>query len=343
MKFVTIRPRHSLGVAIAVALLLGVATPIIASAATRALPPANIGSVVRSDADPAPMQLAQTQEAAQLAVRIQQLEEQVRQLSGQVDGLTFQLTQMQTLLDRMTQDNEARFQALEGGAGGKTDAVTQSGGVTPAGALPQDPNVAPTDIPEQGVVALPGEAELDPNFTNAGTAVGVDTLGVSGDPLAGTGQSGSTALGTGAPLDLNFDPGAVATDNKDADAQYGAGYEAILRGDYLFAEDQFGQYIELYPESPQYADAANWLGEALLQRQAYQEAANVLLTAFQKQPDSPRAPDLLLRLGMSLAGAEERDTACRTFSEIEKRYTNLTPAFVARLGQEQAKAQCPPA
>ncbi|MEO5806097.1 tol-pal system protein YbgF [Devosia sp.] len=331
MKFSTIRPK---GRAIAVALMFGVAMPAMASAASVMLPPANLSGQVLSDADPRPMQMAQTQQDAELTVRIQQLEEQVRTLSGQVDGLTFQLTNMQTLIDRMTQDNEARFQALEGGATGKNNAATQSGGVTPAGALPQDPTpaaetaVAPTDIPQQGVKPLPGEAEIDPGFTDQAGAQ-VDALNA---PATG-----------GQPLDLNFDPGAVTTDNKDADAQYAAGYDAILRGDYLFAEDQFSQYIQLYPDSTQYSDAANWLGEALIQRQAFDEAADILLTAFQKKPDSPRAPDLLLRLGISLSGAKERDTACRTFAEVTKRYTNLTPAFQTRLKQEQAKAQCPPA
>ncbi|WDR01159.1 hypothetical protein PSQ19_09680 [Devosia algicola] len=107
------------------------------------------------------MLVAQTQEEAQLTLRIQQLEEQLRTLNGQMDGLTFQLTQMQTLIDRMQQDNEARFEALERGAGGKNDAATQSEGVTPDGALPQDPsNVPMTDIPEQGVVPLPGKLKL---------------------------------------------------------------------------------------------------------------------------------------------------------------------------------------
>lgn len=317
----------------------------LVQAAPRALPPANVGRVL-SDAEAPPMLLAQTQDQAQLVVRIQQLEEQVRTLSGQVDGLTFQLTNMQTLIDRMTKDNEARFQALEGGAGGKTSAATQSGGVTPTDALPQDQSAADaaapaTDIPAQGVKPLPGEAEIDPDFTDQ-TATDVTGLGTSADPLAGTGATGSATLGV-QPLDLNYDPGAVKTDNKDADAQYAAGYEAIQRGDYTFAEDQFSQYIALYPDSPQYSDAANWLGEAMIQRQAYDEAADVLLTAFQKKPDSPRAPDLLLRLGISLSGAQERDTACRTFAEITKRYQTLTPAFKARLVQEQTKAQCPPA
>lgn len=297
-----------------------------AGAAPLMLPPAKAG-IVLSDADPQPLLLAQTQDQAQLVVRLQQLEEQVRTLSGQVDGLTFQLTQMQTLIDRMTKDNEARFTGLEGGAAGKTSAATQSGGVTPAGVLPQtsaptDADAPATDIPEQGVKPLPGEAEIDPGFTDQ-TATDVTGLATQ-------------------QLDLNYDPGAVSTDNKDADAQYAAGYEAIQRGDYAFAEDQFSQYIVLYPDSIQYSDAANWLGEAMIQRQAYDAAADVLLTAFQKKPDSPRAPDLLLRLGISLSGAQERDTACRTFAEIGKRYQTLTPAFKARLVQEQAKAQCPP-
>ncbi|HTN62644.1 MAG TPA: tol-pal system protein YbgF, partial [Devosia sp.] len=245
----------------------------------------------------------------------------------------------------MNQDNEQRFTALEGGAPGKPQAATQTDGATPSEALPQDQNTAPlTEIPEQGVKPLPGEEEVDPTFTDG--SIPPDDLGNSGDPLVGTGNGDQAIpLGTGQPLDLSFDPNAPAanTGDADADAQYNAGYDAIARGDYAFAETQFSQFIELYPDNAKATDAANWLGEALLQRQAYDEAAEVLLNAFQKAPDNPRAPDLLLKLGISLSGAEERETACRTFAEIDKRYTNLTPAFLTRLTAEKTKAECPPA
>jgi TolA-binding protein len=69
----------------------------------------------------------------------------------------------------------------------------------------------------------------------------------------------------------------------------------------------------------------------------------VLLTAFQKAPDDPRAPDLLLKLGMSLSGAGERETACRTFAEVDRRFTALSPAIMTRLSEEKTKAECPPA
>src|SRR5215470_17817319 len=137
-----------------------------------------------------------------------------------------------------------------------------------------------------------------------GAAMDSDGLGDSQDPLVGKG--GGTATlgtidGTSRPLDLSLNASQELS-NGDAAAQYQAGYEAIVRGDYPFAEDQFRQFIALYPKDPEAPDATNWLGEALLQRQAYDDAADVLLTGFQNYEKSARAPDLLFKLGIALAG-----------------------------------------
>ena len=341
-----------------IAAALIITAPVMAAQAT-ILPPADLGSLTLTDAAPERIHVAQAQDTAQLLVRIQQLEEQLRLQNGQIEGLTFQLTQLQEILNRMQEDNEFRFQALEGGAGPKPDAPPHPGGATLPAALPQDPNAVPapadpnavptdangvplTDIPEQGVQPLPGEAEFDPTF-NDGSAAPTDAVGESADPLVGTGADGGVDLTTGQPMDLSFDPAAANSGNPDADAQFAAGYDALTKGDYAFAEDQFSQYLELYPDSQQAPDAASFLGDVLIQRAAYDEAAEVLLNAFQKAPDSKQAPDLLLKLGMSLLGAGERETACRTFAEIDKRYTTLEAAFITRLGEEKSRAECPPA
>ena len=304
--------------------------------------------------------VAQNAQEAQLALRIQQLEEQIRTLTGQVEGLQFQLAQMQTLVQKMNEDNEYRFQQLEGGAagapqggaGGKTEAAPQAGGVTPSGEAPQTP--AQTNAPQGSIQTLDGGAAADAPVLGADEQP-MDDIGLSHDPLLGTGEGAEgaplTPLPQGSldvpttpkePLDLNRAAGTKATPS-DAEAQYNAGYDAIVKGDYSFAEQQFKQFLELYPDNAQAADATNWLGEALLQRHAYGDAAEVLVDGYQKFPSSPRAPDLLLKLGIALAGADERETACRTFAEVSKRYTNLTAAFKTRLSEEQVKAQCPPA
>lgn len=318
-----------------------------AQAQTTSLPPAELGGLALTNGPAARIQVAQADQA-QLMVRIQQLEEQTRSLNGQIEGLTFQITQLQEIINRMQEDNEFRFQALEGGAGGKTDAATQPGGVTQPEALPQDPGQSqgadaapPTVIPEQGVQPLPGELEFDPTYDDGSAPT--DQLGESADPLVGTGRSGGVDLITGKPLNLSYDPAATDSGNADADAQFNAGYEAFLQGNYAFAEEQLRQFIDLYPDNPQVPDAANWLGESLIAQKSYDEAAEVLLDAFQKYPDNPRAPDLLLKLGVALSGAGERETACRTFAEVGKRYTNTIAAFKTRLAEEKARAECPPA
>jgi len=293
--------------------------------------------------------VAQSQSQAQLAVRVQELEDTVRTLTGQVEGLQFQLTQMQELIQKMQDDNEFRFQQLEGGAGKKTSAATQSGGVTPSGASPQaqtGENTAPAATAEAASSVAPPPADVG-QAADASSAAGQadDGLGQSQDPLLGKGGGEGTlgALpddGSSHPLDLTLNSSEPIS-NGDAEAQYKAGYDAIVRGDYQFAEDQFRQFIALYPKDAQAADATNWLGEALLQRGAFDEAADVLLTGFQTYQKSPRAPDLLLKLGIALAGAGETDTACRTFFEVAKRYPKQPAAFNERLQAERQKTNCP--
>lgn len=294
--------------------------------------------------------LAQSTQEAQLTVRVQDLENTIRTLNGQVEGLQFQLTQMQELIQKMQDDNEFRFQQLEGGKGGapkKTDAATQSGDATSTGALPQPAAGEQTTTTGEATALPPVDSgtTAPPANADSGAAMDGDNLGESADPLVGKG-GGTAALAlpsdgsNGQPLNLSLDSSQELA-NGDANAQYQAGYEAIMRGDYPFAEDQFRQFIALYPKDPQAPDATNWLGEALLQRQAYDDAADVLLTGFKNYEKSARAPDLLFKLGIALAGAGEQDTACRTFAEVAKRYPKQPAAFMQKLREEKQKAQCP--
>ena len=322
--------------------------------------PADPAPVARIDATRPVMLVAQdSRDAAQLTMRIQDLEQQVRDLTGQVQGLQFQLTQLQTLLDRSNQDNDFRFKALESGKGGvpgKNNAATQSDGVTPSGALPQNPGTTKPIRPAATLATPPTVAPLTaPTTTDvAGADQSGDNLGSSMDPLVGKGKAGeqpdalplgvSPGLpnddGTPRPLNIASAGGTGKAPNADAAAQYKAGYDAIVRGDYAFAEDQFRQFIGLYPKDPQAPDATNWLGEALLQRQDYVDAADVLVTGYKTYPESPRAPDMLLKLGIALNGAQQPAASCKTFGLLSQKYPNTTTAFRTRLKQEMVRAKC---
>ena len=171
----------------------------------KAVPPADLGD--------GRILVAQNKSEAQLLVRIQDLEEQLRTLTGQVEGLQFQLTQMQTMLQKQSEDNEFRFQQLEGGTPGKKpQAAVPTDGATPSDALPQ--GNAP--------------AARSAGRTRCRTAANTDQpmdggLGQSADPLLGGGTDQLGTLSTddqlsldpNRPLDLSLDGGTIS--NGDAD------------------------------------------------------------------------------------------------------------------------------
>ncbi|MGV3491159.1 MAG: tol-pal system protein YbgF [Devosia sp.] len=281
------------------------------------------------------------QDTAQLLMRLQDLEEQVRNLTGRVEGLEFQLQQ----LLKQAQDNEFRFQELEGGAMGKPQAAAPTDGETPSDALPQ---TSATDVPvTANLDQLPADDGMPMDDIDGEPMHGDLGVGDSADPLLsggldqlGTLSDDPLSLDPGRPLDLSLS-GTGEISSGDAIAQYQAGYDAMTRGDYAFAEDQFTQFVALYPTDPQVPDAINYLGEALIQRGAYTDAAQVLADGYTQHRESNRAPDIMLKLGVALVGAEQADVGCRTFYTLAQRYPNLSPAFQQRLAEEQQKAQCP--
>ncbi len=275
--------------------------------------------------DIAPVRVAQSaRNLAALNVRISELEEQIRILTGQVEGLQFQMSQLQTFLERQQEDYEFRFQQLEGGELGKNKAAPSTIGVKPNEEVSQNQseNNAAIDL------TIPNDVT---NITDNGLDLSVpeQNLNILTEEINLSSQA----------LDLSSANLTLVT-KADADAQYKAGYEAVVRGDYAFAEEQFRQFIELFPTHPQAPDATNWLGEALILRGEYQEAADILLNGFQSYSASKRAPDILLKLGQALAGAGERITACRTFAEVSRRYPDISEGIRTRLAKEMAKYQC---
>ncbi len=88
------------------------------------------------------------------------------------------------------------------------------------------------------------------------------------------------------------------------------------------------------------ADAQFWLGEAVLSQQNYAGAAEIFLDGSKTYPDSKKAPDMLLKLGVSLVGLKQREVACATFAEVAKRYPDASGALKERVKAEQALAAC---
>lgn len=279
-------------------------------------------------------------------LRVQQLEEQLRQLNGRVEEMSFQLLQMQEQLRKAQEDNEFRFQELEGG--GKTK--KKSSLETPA-----DQDTANNTSGDQTPEVQPGDdaAQLDQPTDNSG---GVDM----GTPPIDLGKLEVDENGNVVGAEEG-DPNAVAKQNlpapdtstvdqadqtaslnnnaSDGD-QYRSAYEQVLAGDYASAESGFTAFIAAHPESKRIADANFWLGEAQFSQGKYNDAAKTFLNAYKTYGKSEKAPEMLLKLAMSLAALDSRDTACATLRQVAKAYPKASRAIIGKVASEQKRLSC---
>ena len=262
---------------------------------------------------------AQTQAEAQMSLYIQELEERVRQLTGENERLTFEVNQLRAELGMPPLQDEL----ADSGAVTGQELPAQDSGAQELSTLtvsPNDPLIAP-DGATGGTTG--GDAPVDLSALAGGVA------GELFDP-----QYGGTPNGNGAEL-----PATSALDGSARD-EYDLAYGYILTGDYDLAEESFRLWLANFPGDPQGVDAQFWLGESHLQQGEYRDAANAFLAVYKAAPDGNKGPDALLKLGVSLAALGEADAACATFAEVGRRYPNATESLMSRVHDEQGRAGC---
>jgi tol-pal system protein YbgF len=273
------------------------------------LPPRAIAQA-RTTSQVAPIQLAQADDTT---FRVGQLEEQIRGLNGRIEELSFQLLEMQERMRQMQEDNEFRFQEIEGGASGNR---TDTG------------NLAPSDGNQNAAVADP---VTEPPADQTDTSLGTITFDQNGEMVAPAEE----------PQDGTQDDTLTASlPAAGSEELYRAAYGYVLSGDYRLAQTAFENYIAQYPDAARLPDAHFWLGEAQYSQGEYHEAAKTLLTAHKQFPNSPKSPEMLLKLGMSLAALDNRDTACATYREVLTRYPQSSDAVKSKVAIEQSRMSC---
>jgi tol-pal system protein YbgF len=142
----------------------------------------------------------------------------------------------------------------------------------------------------------------------------------------------SATADTGSVQDLPTDNSATL---------YDASFQALREQKYDRAEAGFKEFIKRYSDDTLAGNAQYWLGETYYVRGKYPEAAKVFATGYQKYPKSSKAPDNLLKLGLSLAQSGKKDAACVTFQQLGVQYQNAAAVIKQRATEEQKKLSCP--
>ena len=261
-----------------------------------------------------------TQSSVNNEVRISQLEDQVRTITGEIEELTYNLDQMKRRLDTLSSDIDQRLAALEhpGAAGGPPP--------PPSGPPPQ----------AQGQVP-PGPRSLaggPPKGAGANPADAPSQSGVLGQlPAAGAAQTAAAPAAGG-------EAAAAPLPNGTPQEQYNYAFGLLRQANYPAAEQALRSFIQRYPNDALAGNAQYWLGETYFVRKDYTNAAAVFAEGYQKYPKGGKAADNLLKLGMALGQLGQKPDACRAFARLDRDFPTAPATIKDRAGDEKKRLGC---
>ncbi len=287
--------------------------------------------VYRGEAPPAPAPGAlsgdsgglNTTAAARIELRLSQLEAQLRELTGQIEEANHRQTQLRGQIDKLAADTDLRLRQIEqGGAGmaagqGMGEVMGQGTGLGMA--------------QSGGAMSGPQFGAADPGAPGTlGTVPAEDLQALRAEKVQSAPQS--AAAGQGAQ--------DYALQGTSAEEQYRHAFGLLSQANYGEAELALRAFVQANPDDPLAGNAQYWLGETYYVRQDFQQAAITFAEAYQRYPDNSKAPDNLLKLGMSLAALGSNTDACGTFTELLKRYPNAAVTIKQRAKQERERLGC---
>lgn len=249
------------------------------------------------------------QDAAATEIRLQQLETEIRNLTGRIEEQNYKIQQLQQQLERATGDLTLRVNDLEQGGGSSSLSSSTSSSVSGVGRASH--YIART---QAGSLETPEGGEDSGDSSSYQWRSGAPGVQVS-DFVAGTGDDTPAAL-------------------------YENAYGLMKNNQYAEAASGFEKFLSENSDHPLAGNAKYWLGETYYVRNQYEKAARVFAEAYQQYPKNAKAPDNLLKLGMSLKGLGKKEDACVALSQLKKEYATTAAPVVKRAEQEMTGLGC---
>lgn len=321
---------------------------------------------------------------ARLSVRMSQVENDLRGVTGRIEELTYQVNQISQNLEKLVTDVDFRLKQLEHGGGATSMGQPMTGSATPMAqtqpmqtspssiaANPLPPGVQPSvgaqnqNMPAgtpdgSRVLGQLSASDLSNPQANASAtpapapqseadALLAQLTGEAPAPAAAAPTPAPAPLAAPAPASVNTaatQPSAVPAAETAALPEgtprdkYMHAFGLLRQGKYDLAASSLRQFIEQHGTDKLASNARYWLGETYYVRGAFVEAAETFLEGYQTDPQGPKAPDALLKLGMSLSSLEKKSEACAAFQKLRSDYPDAPAGLKNTLQREWQKNGC---
>lgn len=195
-----------------------------------------------------------------------------------------------------------------------------------------------TVSPPTSIIPSSGMAPV----VSTGAAVSTTTSGplpVLADPNGAAPANSPTVQPMGT-MTTNASTGEPSVSTTDPTFMYENALELLKQRDYVLAEKSLTDFLAQNPTHPLTPNAKYWLGETYFVQGKFDDSARVFAEGYQRYPKGTKAPDNLLKLGLSLSATNKIPDACVALKQIAKDFPNGATAVKTRAASEIKKLKC---
>ena len=236
-------------------------------------------------------------------LKLNEMENQFRELTNKFEEVNFKLDKLSTRVTKIQSDTQLRFSDLENGA---------------------------ISSPQEKQVSLPGSSKPQ----DFGAAPAYETTNLPKEQSINSIESAQTVI-TQEPQERES-----LLPDKSPGEQYEFAVSFMKVGDYETAEFALKEFIDKNKDHDLAGSAQYWYGETFRIRQLYSDAATAYLDGYQNYPKSKKAPDNLLKLGITMVELGEKDQGCKMISGLKKEYPKASKSVLQKAQYEQKKFKC---
>ena len=247
-------------------------------------------------------------------LKLSEIENQFRDLTNKFEEINFKLDKLSNRLTKLQSDNQLRFEQVE-----KT-----MGNVVSTGAANLTENISDEDK------ILPGSSEPQD----------LGSISYKDMTTSATTQQTQSVDSTSTVILENMESSEKLLPEDSPEKQYEFATSFLKVGDYNTAERALKEFVQTNPSHQLAGNAQYWFAETFRIRQLYVDAASAYLEGYQKYPKSEKAPDNLLKLGVSLVQIGEKDQGCMMITSLKKEYPEASQSILQKAKYEEKKFEC---
>ncbi len=238
-------------------------------------------------------------------LKLNEIEDQFRQLTNKFEEVNFKLDKLSNRVTKIQSDNQLRFADIENSG----ESLKQK---------------------KENQSALLGTSKPQ----DFGANPGYQTSNLPSQQTINSIETAQTVVTEEAEKKDSLLP------NKPAVEQYEFAVSFMKIGDYETAEFALKEFIDKNKDHDLAGSAQYWYGETFRIRQLYSDAATAYLDGYQNYPKSKKAPDNLLKLGITMVQLGEKDQGCKMISGLKKEYPKASKSVLQKAQYEQKKFKC---